>query len=84
MANIYTYDYDQDGLTYYEELLNGTDHLDWDSDDDGYSDGEEVVAGTDPNDPFDYPIYVREYMYISLVLFLPFITILGLLFIRKR
>ncbi|MHA1593038.1 MAG: hypothetical protein ACTSUP_11300, partial [Candidatus Heimdallarchaeaceae archaeon] len=83
MTNIYTYDLDGDGLPYSEEIAGGTDPLDWDSDDDGYSDGEEVAEGTDPNNPLDYPIYVPEFGYLSLILFVPFIVVLGLLF-RKR
>jgi len=83
MTNIYTYDLDGDGLPYSEEIAEGTNPLDWDSDDDGYSDGEEVAEGTDPNNPLDYPIYVPEFGYLSLILFVPFIVVLGLLF-RKR
>ncbi|MHA1348003.1 MAG: hypothetical protein ACTSO3_16495, partial [Candidatus Heimdallarchaeaceae archaeon] len=83
MSDIYTYDLDGDGLSYNEEIAEGTDPLDWDSDDDGYSDGEEVAEGTDPNNPLDYPIYVPEFGYLSLILFVPFIVFLGLLF-RKR
>ncbi|MHA1447656.1 MAG: thrombospondin type 3 repeat-containing protein, partial [Candidatus Heimdallarchaeaceae archaeon] len=83
-ANIYTYDLDGDGLSYYDEMLLGTDPLDWDSDDDGYSDGEEVAEGTDPNDPNDYPILVPEFGYISFSLFVPFLMVLGLLFKRRR
>ena len=83
-ANIYTYDLDGDGLSYYDEMLLGTDPQDWDSDDDGYSDGEEVAEGTDPNDPGDYPIPVPEFGYISFILFVPFLMVLGLLFRRRK
>ncbi|MBY9001872.1 MAG: hypothetical protein KGD64_13215 [Candidatus Heimdallarchaeota archaeon] len=84
MADIYTYDLDGDGLSYHEEIAEGTDPLDWDSDNDGFSDGEEIAEGTDPNDPLDYPILVPEFGYLSLILFVPFIVVLGLLFRRRR
>jgi len=84
MANIYTYDLDGDGLSYNEEIAEGTDPLDWDSDNDGYSDGEEVAEGTDPNDPLDYPILVPEFGCLSFILFVPFIVVLGLLFRRRK
>jgi hypothetical protein len=83
-ANIYTYDLDVDGLPYYDEMLIGTDPLDWDTDNDGYSDGEEVAEGTDPLDPDDYPIPVPEFDTRTYVLFVPFFMVLGLLFIRRR
>lgn len=41
-------DYDQDGLSNYQEQLAGTDLADSDSDNDGISDGEEAASGTDP------------------------------------
>ena len=42
-------DPDGDGLSNYEEWLNGTDPLNPDSDGDGVNDGQEVAEGTDPN-----------------------------------
>ncbi|MFX1236221.1 MAG: hypothetical protein ACFFAS_14160 [Promethearchaeota archaeon] len=49
-------DYDQDGLSNYQELnIYGTDIYDPDSDNDGYSDGWEVFYGYDPLDPNSSP-----------------------------
>jgi hypothetical protein len=46
------YDFDDDGLTNYEEYLHGTDPFNPDTDGDGLLDGEEVhIYGTDPLNP---------------------------------
>ncbi len=83
-ANIYTYDFDGDGLSHYEELTYGTDPSNPDTDGDGYSDGEEVAEGTDPLDPLDYPIAVPEFGHLAFILFVPFFFVLGLLFRKRR
>ncbi|MBM25134.1 MAG: hypothetical protein CL760_05525, partial [Chloroflexi bacterium] len=44
-------DTDNDGLTDYEEIREGTDPNNPDTDNDGLEDGEEVDLGTDPNNP---------------------------------
>ncbi|MDP2933680.1 MAG: hypothetical protein Q8N81_06150, partial [bacterium] len=41
-------DYDQDGLTNYQEFLLGTNPTKKDTDNDGYSDGQEVLNGYNP------------------------------------
>ncbi|MFW6116061.1 MAG: choice-of-anchor X domain-containing protein, partial [Chloroflexota bacterium] len=54
------YDYDQDGLTNWEEWLNGTDPCDPDTDDGGEADGSEVDGQRNPHWPGDdavRPIY---------------------------
>jgi hypothetical protein len=43
-------DYDNDGLTYLQEITLGTDPDKADTDRDGISDGNEVAAGSDPLD----------------------------------
>ncbi|MDB4426074.1 hypothetical protein N9281_01325, partial [bacterium] len=51
-----TRDFDEDGLSNYEEVVVlGTDPADFDSDDDGYSDGQEKDEETDPNEPGSFP-----------------------------
>ena len=44
-------DTDNDGLTDYEEIKEGTDPNNPDTDNDGLKDGEEVDLGTNPNNP---------------------------------
>ena len=44
-------DTDNDGLTDYEEIREGTDPNNPDTDNDGLEDGEEVDLGTNPNNP---------------------------------
>lgn len=54
------YDYDQDGLTNWNEWLNGTDPCDPDTDDGGEMDGSEVAGQRNPHWPGDdavRPIY---------------------------
>ncbi len=46
-------DTDGDGLTDFEEQLNGTDPNEPDTDGDGKNDGDEVAQGSDPNNPND-------------------------------
>lgn len=41
-------DYDQDGLTNYQEFLLGTNPTKKDTDNDGYSDGQEILNGYNP------------------------------------
>lgn len=48
-------DDDNDGLTYTQESLYGSDPENADTDGDGFSDGEEVVAGYNPNGPGALP-----------------------------
>ena len=44
-------DLDNDGLSYADEQIHGTDPHDPDSDDDGVTDGDEIQLGTGPLDP---------------------------------
>ncbi|MEA3322715.1 MAG: sortase [Patescibacteria group bacterium] len=44
-------DFDNDGLTYYDEYIQGTDPKKKDTDGDGYSDGDEVHNGYEPASP---------------------------------
>ncbi|MEY3084178.1 MAG: hypothetical protein RL037_358 [Bacteroidota bacterium] len=46
-------DFDGDGLTYSEEVLNGTNYDNSDTDGDGLNDGVEVTNGSDPLNPCD-------------------------------
>jgi gliding motility-associated-like protein len=46
-------DFDGDGLTYSEEIANGTNYDNPDTDGDGISDGTEVANGSDPINPCD-------------------------------
>ena len=46
-------DFDGDGLTYSEEIANGTNYDNPDTDADGISDGTEVANGSDPINPCD-------------------------------
>jgi gliding motility-associated-like protein len=46
-------DFDGDGLTYSEEIVNGTNYDNPDTDGDGISDGTEVANGSDPINPCD-------------------------------
>ena len=48
-------DFDNDGLTDFEEYTLGTNPVDWDSDNDGMSDYWEVVNGLDPFSEKDAP-----------------------------
>ena len=49
-------DYDGDGLSNFDEFLNGTDPDDADTDDDGIDDDEEAEFGSDGTDPSDMPL----------------------------
>lgn len=46
-------DFDGDGLTYSEEVANGTNYDNADTDGDGINDGTEVANGSDPINPCD-------------------------------
>ncbi|MFX1398746.1 MAG: PKD domain-containing protein, partial [Promethearchaeota archaeon] len=49
-------DFDEDGLTNFQELrIYGTSATNRDTDGDDWSDKEEIDAGTDPLDPLDHP-----------------------------
>ena len=47
-------DFDNDGLTDFEEFLLGTNPIHWDTDGDGMNDGWETMWGLDPKDPSDW------------------------------
>ena len=49
-------DYDGDGLSNWEEYLNGTDPNNQDTDGDGISDKDEAAYGSDPTDKTDMPL----------------------------
>jgi len=48
-----TRDLDNDGITDYEELVSGTNPINWDSDNDGMCDGWEILRGLNPTEPRD-------------------------------
>lgn len=53
-------DHDKDGLSFYQEMVYGTDPENPDTDGDGFSDGEEIQEGYNPvgHDPSGYPTAV--------------------------
>lgn len=72
-------DEDKDGVTNYQECLDGTNLTNKDTDGDSYSDGAEKKAGTNPLDELDFPAQSNFYRYLLLFLGL-FILVLGIAF----
>ena len=54
-------DYDNDGLTNWDEFINGTDPFNPDTDGDGISDNDEAAYGSDPTDKTDKPLDWRAF-----------------------
>ncbi|MFC1696741.1 hypothetical protein ACFL1H_00255 [Nanoarchaeota archaeon] len=63
-------DYDNDGLTNYQEYQYETNPTDSDSDGDGYNDGREVDADTDPNDSTDHPQGINLLLILAIIVLL--------------
>jgi hypothetical protein len=88
-------DYDNDGLTNFEESLYITHPFKEDTDSDGFTDNQEIIKGTDPLDEKDYPqkdkpesgtlFNVENYAYfiIAGILIIIVLIILGLIINNK-
>ncbi|MGC4233615.1 MAG: hypothetical protein QM594_11610, partial [Niabella sp.] len=54
-------DYDGDGLSNYQEMINGTDPNNADTDGDGISDKDEALYGSSPTDPNQVPLNPADF-----------------------
>lgn len=70
-------DMDHDGLTNYQEYLNGTDPRNYDTDGDGLSDGYEVSMGLDPLKPNYASSIDMEMVNIAVALLFSILVFLG-------